>query len=224
MIVLKFLYLLVLIPISWIHAFLIRSKPWPERYAICRKYCIRILKTWNIQLVVHDQHFAQTDSNMLVICNHQSTYDPLYIVAACPKPLIFVSKKENTKIPFLSSWAKTIEVFFFDRDETASAIHMLRETATMMKKNRSVLVFAEGTRSRGRQMKEMKPAAFKSGMIAKVPVLPMTLVNSYESKQLIRHGGVMEVWFDQPISAEDCKALKPEEAAQLVSSIMQKHL
>lgn len=213
-------FILIIGPVAWIHFLLIRKKTQPEKYAICRKYSLILCKVWGLKV----PELPAIQQNGLIICNHQSTMDPLWIIAASPSPIILVSKAENKKIPLLGTIGKTIEVFYFDREDTASSIHMLRETSRMMKDGKNLLIFAEGTRSKSKMLQEMKDAAFKPAQLAKVPVYAMTLINSYQNFKLLNRSQEVPVLLSDPILPDDPNFKKLADLKECVSAKIQANL
>lgn len=219
--IIKIIRTLLYIPISWFHAFHVRKQPFEIKYQQLRKDIFTLMKILHLKLEVEGLEAIEQLEVASFISNHQGTFDPLWIVAACPIPLKFISKKENRNMIFLGSWAKTIEVFFFDREDTADSIHMIRETARNIKSGRSTLIFAEGTRSKSKKMNEMKSAAFKPGMIGKAPFVALTLVNSYDAINQVKKNGTMKVIFDV---VDYTKQTKIETLAQTVQTKIQENL
>lgn len=217
----KIIRTLLYIPISWFHAFNVRKQPFEIKYQQLRKDILKLMKILHLTLEVEGLENIEHLEVASFISNHQGTFDPLWIVAASPIPLKFISKKENQNMIFLGSWAKTIEVFFFDREDTADSIHMIRETARNLKSGRSTLIFAEGTRSKSKSMNEMKSAAFKPGMIAKAPFVALTLVNSYDAIQQVKKSGTIKVIFNV---VEYTKQTKIETLTQEVQQKIQETL
>lgn len=133
MYILRSLYLLWLIPRSWIDAVLVRKKPFAQRYACMKKWSERLLSHYRVTLDVQFQEQLPKNLPILFVCNHQSEFDMLLQMAVLDLPFTFISKKENEKVPYVAAWSKTLEVILFDREDRGSAIHMLREAARRLK-------------------------------------------------------------------------------------------
>ena len=104
---------------------------------------------------------------MYLVCNHQSTFDPIMVVASYPLNLTFISKIENKKIPIIKRWAEHLELIYFDRNSRQGNIQMLRQASEKLKNNHSVLVFPEGTRSKSKQLGTLKAGALQPAKLAK---------------------------------------------------------
>ena len=187
MYILRSLYLLWLIPRSWIDAVLVRKKPFAQRYACMKKWSERLLSHYRVTLDVQFQEQLPKDQPILFVCNHQSEFDMLLQMAVLDLPFTFISKKENEKVPYVAAWSKTLEVILFDREDRGSAIHMLREAARRLKAKDNLLIFPEGTRSKGGVMHPMQAGSMQPAFMAKACIVPIVLKNSYDYMDVMKH-------------------------------------
>mgnify|MGYP000214137567 CR=1 FL=1 len=102
MYILRSLYLLWLIPRSWIDAVLVRKKPFAQRYACMKKWSERLLSHYRVTLDVQFQEQLPKDQPILFVCNHQSEFDMLLQMLSliCRLPL---SPKGNEKVPYVAA-------------------------------------------------------------------------------------------------------------------------
>lgn len=203
MIIFRCVILAILLPFTWISALRCRKEEFAVRYARLRGWCLRVLKVCNVKLEVHQLGQIPEDEPVFFVSNHQGTGDPLVIIAGVSTPFTFVSKVENEKIPILSSWAKSIELIYFDREDSNSAIHMLRESARYLKRKRNLLIFPEGTRSKGKEMLPFKAGAMKPAYLGKAWIVPITQINSYKLWDLMKKGGSLHLVIGKPIPYAD---------------------
>ncbi len=210
------LHLLWLVPISWIDCFLVRSKPFEVRYAHISKWCTRLFRCLHVKLEVEMEEALPKDRVVQFVSNHQSFFDLLMLEAGIPVPFTFVSKEENKKIPYLSSWAKNLELIYFDRDDQSSAVHMLRESTRRLKAGQNVLIFPEGTRSTGKQMNEMQAGSIQPAFMANCDIVPITLCNSYDYKAILKRRGTFYMKIGKPIPYEQ---YKPKKAPGIIQEL-----
>ncbi|MFV0552663.1 MAG: lysophospholipid acyltransferase family protein [Anaerorhabdus sp.] len=156
----------------------LKNASFEERYKAARECCLKFFKLVKTPVIYNDVKLPE--GPVLFVSNHQGTIDPLVIVAALEKPTTFISKQENKKIPIISTWASLLDLIYFDRDDQASAIKMLRESTRWLKSGKSVLVFPEGTRSKSKKVNEFHEASLKPAYLAKASIVPITLHNVYE--------------------------------------------
>lgn len=131
--------------------------------------------------------------NVLIIANHQSYFDIPVILGVLNKPAGFLAKTELKKIPLLSFWMKRLHCVFIDRKKLREAEKYIQEVIENLNNGYSMVIFPEGTRSRGKTMKNFKPGSFKVAFKTNVPILPVTINGTYklyEEKKLIRKGRI----------------------------------
>lgn len=208
--IIRILKCLCILPFTWIDALRCRKLDFVIRYQHLQTWCLRILKICKVQLDVIETAPIPKDEVIFYVSNHQGTLDPLMIVAALKTPMTFVSKVENQKIPILSSWSKTIELIYFDRDDSASAIHMLRESARYLKRHRNLLIFPEGTRSKGEKMLPFKEGAIKPAFLGKAVIVPVAQVNVYDGENICKRGGTIRIVLGKPRMHDEYKKMDLE--------------
>ena len=82
--------------------------------------------------------------------NHQSYFDIPVLLAWLDRPYPLVSKQEVKKLPLIRQWMELLGCVFIDRDNARQSVSALGEAArTMVERKRSLIIFPEGTRSRG---------------------------------------------------------------------------
>lgn len=117
----------------------------------------------------------------LFVSNHQSNLDVPCLLAVIPKPLGFIAKIEMINIPLISFWMKEIHCIFMDRSNIRDSVKSINEGIESLKAGNSLLIFPEGTRSRGGEVKEFKKGSLKLGTKAGVPIVPVSISGTYKS-------------------------------------------
>lgn len=181
----------------------VKNASFDVRYFEARKACLKFLSIVKTPVEVNDINLPEGPT--LFVSNHQGTIDPLVIVAALNKPTTFISKKENKKIPVISTWAEILDLIYFDRDDQASAIKMLREATRWMKAGNSVLVFPEGTRSKSSVVNSFHEASLKPAYLAKANIVPITLHNVYGDFNNIKTKTPYRITIGEAICYDDYK-------------------
>lgn len=143
-----------------------------------------ILKVAGVKVTVHGLENLPKDKNVLFIGNHQGNFDiPIYI-AKIPGLKGFVSKIEVQKIPGLSTWMKHLHCIFMDRSNLRKSGEAIIEGIKTLKSGHSLVIFPEGTRSKGDNMGEFKAGSFKLATKSKVPIVPITMSGSYKVMEI----------------------------------------
>lgn len=210
MYVLRCIKLIWIVPCAWICSIIIRKKTRKERYDILAKWATRLMKAFKVSIQVHQEVSLPKDASILFVGNHQSEFDMLIQMSAINVPFTFISKVENEKTPFVGSWSKTLEVLFFDREDRTSGIHMLREASRRLKDGQNLLIYPEGTRSKGNQMHEMQAGSLQPAFMAKAYIVPVVLENSYRYVDIFKHKGTFHIHIQRPIPFEEYKLLKAD--------------
>ncbi|MBE6052807.1 MAG: 1-acyl-sn-glycerol-3-phosphate acyltransferase [Clostridium sartagoforme] len=155
-----------------------------------------LLKVAGVKVTVHGLENIPKDKNVLYIGNHQGNFDiPIYI-SEIPGLKGFVSKIEVKKIPGVRTWMEHMYCVFMDRGSLRKAGEAIIEGVKILKKGHSLVIFPEGTRSKGNAMGEFKAGSFKLATKSKVPIVPVTMDGSYKvmenskSKWLIKPANI----------------------------------
>lgn len=221
MYIFRCLHLLWFFPVSWIDSILIRKKPFEERYAHMARWGRRLMRLFKVRFDVTQEGVLPKDTPILFVSNHQSEFDMMMLVGGIDIPFSFISKMENKKLPYVGSWSKTLELIFFDREDTASAIHMLREAARRLKAHHNLLIFPEGTRTKDGDMLPLQAGSLQPAMMAKAYIVPVVIINSYDYINFMKHKGVAKMRILEPISFETYKPLKVDGLATVLQERMQ---
>lgn len=218
------LYLIWLVPASWIDTLLSRKKPFEERWERMHRWCLSFFRHLHVGFEVAMEEPLPEGAHIQFVSNHQSFMDLFMLAGGLPVPFTFVSKKENAKIPYLATLSKSLELIYFDREDQGSAIHMLRETTRRLKAGRNVLIFPEGTRSADHQMREMHAGSIQPAFMAKCYIVPVVLKNSYDYKRIIKQGGTFQMSIGKAIPFEEYKPLKADGMIKVLQEKMEKQL
>lgn len=143
-----------------------------------------LLKIGGIKVIVHGKENIPTDTNVLFIGNHQGNFDiPIYI-KHIDVLKGFVSKIEVEKIPGVSSWMKHMKCIFMDRSNLRKSGEAIINGVKSLKAGYSLVIFPEGTRSRGDNLGEFKAGSFKLATKSKKPIVPVTISGSYKAMEV----------------------------------------
>jgi 1-acyl-sn-glycerol-3-phosphate acyltransferase len=115
------------------------------------------------------------DGPVVMVCNHEGDFDIPALLASIEKPFGFISKVEVKKAPIISSWMKVMNCVFIDRRNRQSAIKSLREGAQFLRQGHSLVIFPEGTRSKGGPVAPFKVGGFRLAQDAGVPIVPISI-------------------------------------------------
>jgi 1-acyl-sn-glycerol-3-phosphate acyltransferase len=118
-------------------------------------------------------------TSYVVVPNHLSNYDIMICFLAVPVPIRFLAKKELFKYPLLSHAMRAIGCVEVDRAAHSQAVAAINEQAALVRsRNHSLLIYAEGTRSRDGELKSFKKGAFAIASGSGLPIVPVGIIGS----------------------------------------------
>jgi 1-acyl-sn-glycerol-3-phosphate acyltransferase len=120
------------------------------------------------------------DGAVLFVSNHQSAFDIALFMALIRKPKGFVAKVESRKVPLVTPWMEYMDCLFIDRDDMRQMAQTVVDGIKVLKNGHSLVIFPEGTRSKGGPVIEFKAGSFKLATKAKVPVVPVTIDGTFK--------------------------------------------
>lgn len=211
--ILKFI---ILAPAVWIRIKTCSKKSEEECYAIFRHWGIFLLRFLGYQLEAKGVDNVPQEGPVYFVCNHQGTLDPVLVLGSCALPMAFISKKENEKMPLFGQAAQMIGTIHFDRETREGNVYMLRESVRRMKAKKSLLIFPEGTRSKGDKMNEFKAGALQPAYMAKATMVPVTLNNAYCIDDKKDKNRLLKITYGKAISYEEYAQYKPDEMSKIL--------
>lgn len=152
-----------------------------------------VFSVMGVRVRVNGRQRLPSEKVLCVVSNHQGAADIPLVVGFVPRNLGFIAKKELSHIPVLSNWMRAIHSVFLERSSPRHARFAMQKAAALMQKGRAMILFPEGTRSRGPEMGRFKTGAMQLPKDAGAAVLPLTIDGTYrvyEEKNDIRPGTV----------------------------------
>lgn len=156
---------------------------------------------------------------VLFVSNHQSNMDIAIICGFIDKPKGFIAKKELKKLPLINKWITLAGSIYLDRENPRKSMEGILEGIKTLKNGHSLVVFPEGTRSRGDKMGEFKSGSFKLATKSKVPIVPLTIDGTYrvmEANKILIKPSNINFYIHKPIYTDK---LSKEEIAKLPETV-----
>ncbi len=193
-----------------------------------------IVKNWARYVVgltkstveVLGQENIPQNTAVVVIGNHQSYLDIPVLMGYLDKPIAFISKSEVLKVPVLSKAMKLMQCTFLVRTDMRQSVKAMAEAVETVKKGYSMVIFPEGTRSKGGPVKEFKAGSFKLAYKSAVPILPVTIDGTFrlfEEKGKVQSGKVI-ITIHPPVPTagltKEEQAVVPEKIRSIVMSAL----
>lgn len=115
------------------------------------------------------------EGGVILVANHQSLVDIPLLVAAFPREVRFLGKRELGRVPLFGGAMRASGHLFVDREDPRDAVHMMRQASALLTRGRAVVVFPEGTRSGDGSLGEFRPGAFHIAWKTGFPLVPVYL-------------------------------------------------
>ena len=142
-------------------------------------WCSALLRAARITVRVEGPGILR-DRPVVFVANHISLLDIPALVVGLPPVPRFMMKKELLKVPLFGPAARAAGHIAIDRGNRGAAFAAYEVAAEVVRRGRSALVFAEGTRSRTGKLLPFKKGPFVLAIAARVPVVPVVVVGSYD--------------------------------------------
>lgn len=195
----------------------------------------KLSHVFGIKMVYRIQEEAKHYGSCVYVGNHQNNYDMITMSNAVQPRTVTVGKRSLIWIPFFGQLYWISGNILIDRSNRSKAHNTITQVADQIKKrNISVWMFPEGTRSRGRGMLPFKTGAFHAAMAAGVPVVPVCVSTTQGRIKLNRwNNGVVIVEMLPPVDtskytreqvrelAEDCRQMMIKRIAELDKEVVE---
>ncbi|NLK59540.1 MAG: 1-acyl-sn-glycerol-3-phosphate acyltransferase [Treponema sp.] len=221
-VILFFAYLLFFAPLLLWTRYLDRKGRIADRDRIVTrevgKWARFVIRLAGGTVMVHGLENVPRNTPVVFIGNHQSYLDIPILLGFIDVKKAFIAKIELLSIPGLAGWMKLMQCTFLDRKDMRQSVRAMQEAVETVKAGYPLVIFPEGTRSRGNTVGEFKAGSFKLALQAGVPIVPFTLDGSwrlFEEKGKIQNSHV-RLTIHPPIPTAD---LSREEAAALPAKV-----
>ncbi len=138
-----------------------------------------LLLGFGVRLDVEIRADLRAEQPYVFVANHQNLLDIPILARTLPHPFGFVAKLELEGVPFLGRALKMSPSVFVGGKDAKRSLESLRRAAKQIRDGRSVIIFPEGQRTFNAPMIKFKKSAFALAAEAGVPVVPVTIVDSY---------------------------------------------
>jgi 1-acyl-sn-glycerol-3-phosphate acyltransferase len=139
-----------------------------------KKWSETIMKMTGSKVEVRGNHNLP-EGPVLIVANHEGDFDIPLLLGFLNKPFGFISKIEVKKVPVLSKWMDVMNCVYLDRKDRRQAVRSIREGVKRLKEGHSILIFPEGTRSKGGPIGEFKSGSLRLAKDAGVPIVPVSI-------------------------------------------------
>lgn len=196
-------------------------------YKVAKGWAVFIIKCLKLNLTVIGAENIPAET-CLFVGNHQGVLDIPLIMAYTERIVGFIAKKETLKWKFISNWMKEINCIFMDRSNIRESVKSINEGVETLKAGHSLVIFPEGTRSKGPSLGEFKKGSMKLATKSGVPVVPVTIDGSYKVREGNKNNRLssadIRIIFSEPIYVDKLSREEQNGLSEIVKSIIEKEL
>jgi 1-acyl-sn-glycerol-3-phosphate acyltransferase len=144
----------------------------------------------------------------LIVCNHQSYFDPFFVQLALPREPHFMAKSTLFSNPILAKFFRLFNAFPVRRESLD--IQAVDETIKRLRDKKLVVIFPEGTRSEDGRLGRIKHGAGAIAKKAGVCIIPLCIKGTREiwpkrAKLPVRLGGRVRIIVGEKIDPKTCQ-------------------
>lgn len=205
---------------------------------IDRIWLQRVLRAWSNTIlpfigVKFEIEGEWPNEDVLYIPNHRSYIDLLALTPFCY--VTFVAKASVKRWPIVGQGASLVGTVWVDRKSKTSRVKTRKEMKRRLEEGYSVVVFPEGTTTKGPGIAELRPGMFYVAANGDIPVVPMAIEYKHQSDAWIGEDTFIPHFFrcfskwktpvklrlHHPIRNSDAEALRAEVGAWLTTNLLE---
>lgn len=155
-----------------------------------------------VKIEVRGRQHLRAGCNYIFMSNHVSNLDPPVLIPVIPGRCSVLVKKELFRVPVLGTGMRLGHLVPVDRGDREAAIESVRAAVKVLQEGLHMVTYPEGTRSGDGHLLPFKKGPFHLAMDSGVPVVPVTILGTYESWPKTRFAlrtGAATVIFHSPI-------------------------
>lgn len=152
------------------------ERRWKHALFVVTRFFVVPLLRLVVRLRIRGLNNVPTRGGAIVICNHVGWFDPLLLLCASPRPILFMAKEEIFKVRIVRGFALQAGAFPVKRgrpDRTA-----LRHAQSRLNDGLLVGMFPEGTRSLTGGLKAPFDGASLVALRSGAPIIPCAVVGA----------------------------------------------
>ncbi len=142
----------------------------------------------------------------MLLMNHQSLLDIVVVEGTYPKSVAWVAKKEIADMTFFGQILTLPKMIIIDRESSRSLVQIIREAKELLKEDRVIAMFPEGTRGDGEKLLPFKQGAKIVAQKLNLLVQPLVMSNTrniVDSQNFLAKKGTVTITYLDPINPKD---------------------
>ena len=191
-----------------------------DRYEYAQKIVEILNRSSHCTTIAYGQENLPAEGGYMMYPNHQGKYDVLGIMLTHEQPCTFVMDEERSHMPLVVEIMMLLEAKVLVFDDLRQNIRLFQEMSDeIQNRGRKFILFPEGgyEQNNGNKVETFKAGSFKAAQMAKCPIVPVALVDSYKVYNSPEKAPFTTyVYYLEPLYYEDYKDMKTREIASVV--------
>jgi 1-acyl-sn-glycerol-3-phosphate acyltransferase len=149
-----------------------------------RSYILKATSAWGAfvmdvfktEIHIHGEENIPVEGPVVYISNHQSNADiPLCCMVLNKIQFGFIAKEELQNLFLYGEWPENIRSVLIKRNDPRASLKTIEKAVSFIEQGFSILIYPEGTRSKGPNMGPFKKGSLRVATKSGVPIIPITI-------------------------------------------------
>jgi len=120
------------------------------------------------------------DERLCFVANHQGDLDIVMMLAFMPRPVGFIAKSQAALFPFINIWIAALGSSFIVRNNPRQGMKAISRGVRSIERGHALVIYPEGTRSRGPAMLPFHKGAFKLATRSGATIVPVSIDGAWK--------------------------------------------
>lgn len=189
-----------------------------SRYRFARRMISIMKRNGRIHTRSYGTENLPAQGGYVMYANHQGKYDSLGIISSHKNPCTVMMDEKRSHLILANQFITLLQGCRLDKTSIKTQLTGIRQVIDEVKAGRRYIIFPEGGYYKNQNnVQDFLPGAFKCAMIARSPIVPVALIDSYKPFGINSLKSVTtQVHFLEPLYYEDYKGLSSKEISELV--------
>jgi len=134
-----------------------------------------LIRAWRIPFSVTAEPDVNLSAPHVIVANHCSYVDSIFVAALLPTSHLFVAKAELGRLPVVRTGLRRIGTLFIERAAPMQSTTEVDLLKTELARGNPLIMFPEGTFTRITGLRPFRLGAFQVAAAARASVVPLTL-------------------------------------------------
>jgi 1-acyl-sn-glycerol-3-phosphate acyltransferase len=199
-------------------------------YKVAQLWAQVLIALTGCRMTVEGRENIPKKSGCCFVANHVGIFDIILALGYAGRPFGFIAKKELGYIPGINIWILLLGGLFIDRKQPRKALATINRGIRHIRSGGGMLIFPEGTRSRGQGIGPFLPGALKLATQSDAVIVPVAITGSYEvfEKNYRVNAVPVSLSFLPPLDTsqmppEDRKQILADRIHDLIAEALERH-